>query len=67
MQFEPSIVVDTKNKAIRIILEDCPFYAEWIPGEGGDISLYKSIHGDRVVGAFLPLNQWNGKLPVTII
>jgi len=66
-EFQPYVLIDSESKHIQIFLEDCPFYAEWIKGEGGDISLYRALDGDRVVGAMLPLRKWNGRLPVEII
>lgn len=66
-EFHPSILIDTKNKFVEIHLEDCAYYAEWIKGEGGDISIYRANDDNRVVGAFLPLRIWKGKFPIEII
>jgi len=65
--FQQYVLVQPEVKTLEIMLEDTPYYAEWIKGEGADISIYRAIDNDRVVGALLPLRNFNGKLPVEII
>jgi len=60
------IDIDAENKAISIFLEDTAQYSEWIKGEGADICIYRAINNDRIVGARLPLHNWNGKLPTVV-
>ena len=66
-EFQPHVTIDVENKRLTIFLEDCSFYAEWIDGEDGDIAIYRAVDDGRVVGAFLPLRKWNGKLPIFVL
>ena len=66
-KFQPHAVVNTIGNCLEVVLEDCAYYAEWIKGEGGDISLYRAMDDNRVIGALLPLRNWNGKFPIDII
>ena len=51
-----SIYVHRDGKAIDVSLDTHEaFYSDWIKGEGGDISLYRSQETNKVVGAFVPL------------
>jgi len=67
VQFNPGVVIDVKNKRVTIILENVPYYGEWLHSEDGDIAIYRAMDNHRVVGAFLPLRVWNGNFPVSII
>jgi hypothetical protein len=40
---------------VEIALEDVPCHHEWIKGEGADMSIWRALDDDRVVGATLPL------------
>jgi hypothetical protein len=51
----PSIYRDPENQRVTIILEDVPMHAVWVGNEDGDITLYRAMDDNRVVGAFLPL------------
>lgn len=58
-----SLFIDKKNKFVELLLDtDLSTIAEWIPGEGGDISLIRCRETNRVVGVHLPLIQ--GELKV---
>lgn len=48
------------GRCVSIMTEDVAFYAEWIKGEGGDISLYRALDDNRLIGALLPLRNWSG-------
>jgi hypothetical protein len=51
-----AITVCKKAHAIDIMLDNTvSYYSEWIPGEGGDIVLYRDEKTKKVVGARLPL------------
>jgi phenolic acid decarboxylase len=63
----PVVTVHEDAKSIEIMLEDVVYYAEWIEGEGGDISLYRAVDDNRVVGAWFPLRVYNGKICTDII
>lgn len=55
-----SLHVDEKNKSVELLLDtSIATYAEWIPGEGGDISLIRCRETKRVVGVYLPLLRTN--------
>lgn len=56
-----SVIADgIHGHCVSIMTEDVPYYAEWITGEGGDISLYRAEDDKRLIGALLPLRNWNG-------
>lgn len=65
--FQQHVVVDTKNAAVEVWLEDCSYHADWIAGEGADIAIFRANQDDRVIGVRLPLRNWNGKLPVDVL
>lgn len=66
-KFQPGITVNLDTASVNILLEDVECYAEWIPGEGADVALYRALPAPgRVVGALLPLRKWNGKFPVNV-
>lgn len=66
-QFHPNIFVDVENKLVKLYLEDVQCFSEWIRGEGADICLLRADDDARVVGAVLPLNEWHGQFPVSIL
>lgn len=54
----PMTVVDVSfdASAIELILDTKKsYFGEWIPGEGGDICLYRDQETRKVVGCYLPL------------
>lgn len=65
--FQQHILVKPEFGTVDIALEDVPCYHEWIKGEGADISVWRAMDGNRVVGATLPLRAWNSSLPVEVI
>jgi hypothetical protein len=66
-KFQPHILAMPEYGIVEIILEDAPCYHDWIKGEGADISIWRAMDDNRVVGATLPLRNWKGSLPVGII
>jgi hypothetical protein len=66
-KFQPHIVVDVDNKCMHVNLEDCESVSEWIQHEGADMVLRRALDDNRVVGALLPMRNWNGKLPVHLL
>ncbi len=64
--FIPRVTVNVVAGTVTLILSDDPYRHEWIPGEGADIGLMRSLANDRVVGVCLPIN-WTGALPVHVI
>lgn len=55
-----SLYVDEKNQSVELLLDtSIATYAEWIPGEGGDISLIRCRETKKVVGVYLPLLRTN--------
>ena len=51
-----SLSVSDEGKSVELVLDtSASTYAEWIPGEGGDICLLRCQETKRVVGCFLPL------------
>ena len=58
-----AIRVDREGRGLEVILDtSIPFNGEWIPGECGDVCLYRSRSDNKLVGAFFPL--LNDKLSV---
>ena len=54
----PCMFVRVDEFGVDIILDtSITFNGEWIPGEGGDICLYRDRTNNNVVGAYLPLLQ----------
>ena len=51
--------VDRKHgKSVELILDTTKdYYGDWIPGEGGDICLFRDRETKKVVGCHLPLYQ----------
>ncbi len=66
-EFQPHIMIDIENQLVHIFLEECESYSEWIKGEEAHVALKRAMDDNRVVGALLPLKNWNGKFPVIII
>ena len=64
--FQPNVWIRADIGVIDITLEDVACYHEWIKGEGADISIWRAMNDNRVVGATLPLRNWKGTLPVDI-
>lgn len=55
-----SLYVDEYGKSVELLLDtSITTYAEWIPGEGGDISLIRCQETKKVVGVYLPLLRTN--------
>lgn len=52
--FKPSMFLNEDGKCWEIYLEDVPHHHEWIKGEGADISLWRAMDDNRIVGATLP-------------
>lgn len=53
--FKPHVWWRPQEGLVEVALEDVSCYHEWIPGEGGDISLWHANDSTkRVVGATLP-------------
>jgi len=52
---KPALYVNEAGRCVQVVLEDVPYRAEWIPGEGADVALYRALDDDRIVGANLPL------------
>lgn len=51
-----SVRVDELGQGVDIHLDTSRgSYGEWIPGEGGDICLYRDNETKKVVGAYFPL------------
>jgi len=61
-KFRPHIWVQPEHGIIEVVLEGVACYHEWITKEGGDMSVWRAMDDDRVVGATLPLRSWNGYL-----
>ena len=52
--------VDEDAKSVELIMDtSIDTRAEWIPGEGGDVCLYRSQEDEHVVGVRLPLKRTN--------
>jgi len=50
--------VDEDAKSVELIMDtSIDTRAEWIPGEGGDVCLYRSQEDEHVVGVRLPLKK----------
>ena len=56
-EFEPHLFLNGDGQCAEVFLEDVPQYLDWIPGEGGDIGLYRAMDDNRIVGACLRLCQ----------
>lgn len=56
------ILANEHGQCVEIMTEDVPYYAEWIKGEGADIALYRAIDNHRLIGALLPLRNWDGTI-----
>lgn len=58
---EPSMVlsVSTEGNCVELLLDSgCNrWHLEWIPGEGGDIGLFRDTGTNRIVGVRLPLKK----------
>lgn len=55
-QFAPSMIT-TGHGTVDVCLENVPCYHDWIGGEGADVSLWRAMDDDRIVGATLPLKD----------
>lgn len=66
-KFQQHVFVHPECGTIDIVLEDVSCHHEWIHGEGADISIWRAMTDNRVVGATLPLRNWKGSLPVDIL
>lgn len=65
--FQPNILIQPNVGTIEIVLEDVSCYHEWINKEGADISIWRAMDDDRVVGATLPIRKWNGSMDIKTI
>lgn len=65
-EFHPGAMVDVDNRRVEILLEDVAYYAEWIKGEGADISIYRAMDDNRVIGGVFELREWKGQFPISI-
>ena len=55
-----SLAVDERGLSVELNLDtSLATFAEWIPGEGGDIALLRCCETKRVVGVHLPLMRNN--------
>ena len=53
-----ALYVDEESKSVELLLDSTSNYtAEHIPGEDGDICLYRDSDTGRIVGALFPLKQ----------
>jgi hypothetical protein len=67
-KFRPHVWIRPDIGTVEITLEDVSCHHEWIKGEGADSSVWRAMDDDRVVGATLPLRNWNGKkFPVQVV
>lgn len=64
-----SILVEANEvgQCVSIFTENVPYHAEWIKGEGGDISLYRAMDDNRIIGAHLPLRNFSGRIVTATI
>ncbi len=65
-KFEPHIEINAKEKYICIYLEDCSHFADFINVEKeGVSSIFRANdRTQRIIGACLPLRNYNGKFKV---
>ena len=66
-KFQQGALVRPEFGVVDVFLEDVPFFAEWLKGERADISILRAVDDNRVVGAHLPLRNFNGKFRVVIL
>lgn len=56
------VLTSNEGQCVTILTEAVATHAEWIKGEGADICLYRALDDNRLVGALLPLRNWNGQI-----
>lgn len=50
------LYVSEDGKSVELLLDTArDYWGEWIPGEGGDICLYRDRETNKVMGVHLPL------------